>query len=159
MTTAMYVVESHPAKERVAVEHLSLQGFDPLLPLRCVAGGRPRPLFPSIVFVSIDMEEPGMRVYSRSISYTRGVKRIYGGEHPTPIRKREAMLILAQCAGGPLDEAAWRSLVVGLDVKVTEGPWADWQGVIEGFTSDRRMAQLVIGAWRVWQAVTHLEPA
>jgi transcription antitermination factor NusG len=158
MTTSMYVVESHPNKERLAVEHLGLQGFDPLLPL-ALRGGRVRPLFPRILFVSADLGVPGMRDYFRAVSYTRGVRRVFGGERPSAMPAREASVIIAQCAGGPLDETAWRALVVGMQVTVSDGAWRGWDGLIECFDDDRRRAQLVIGAWRVWQEVQLLEHA
>lgn len=83
--SAWYLVNTKAGKERLAVLQLRQQGFETYLPMRAPlrAGGEARPLFPSYLFVRVDLACPGWRaIYS-----TFGVKDVLSvgdGAHRRP---------------------------------------------------------------------------
>ncbi len=143
-----YVVQTHPHAEAKAAAHLERQGFSTYLPryLKRRRHARrieivPVPLFPSYLFVTIDM----LRQRWRSIQSTIGVSRLVcSGEEPAVLPA--AVLDELQSRH---DDAGFVQLDLrpkftpGDNVRIVEGAFAQCFGLYEGMADRERVAILL----------------
>lgn len=131
---AWYVVNTQPRAEGRAEYHLEMQGFSVFCPRyrRTVRHARKAksvlaPLFPSYLFVSLDIS----RDRWRSINGTRGVVRLLmqdGTPQPVPGGIIDGLRAKMR-ADGTFD---WTSTFeVGGSVRIADGPFADFVGTLE----------------------------
>ena len=103
-----------------------------------------RKFFPSYVLVRMDMNDNTWHLV-KSVPKVRG---FIGGEHPSPISDKEAKKILERVQEG-VDKPRPKVLFeVGEMVRVTEGPFADFNGVVEEVNYEKnrlRVAVLIFG--------------
>ena len=143
-----YVVHTQPHNEGRAEAHLRRQGFNTYLP-RYLCRRRharrsetvARPLFPRYLFVTFDLA----RDRWRSIQSTFGVSNlVLTGDTPKPL------------AGSVVDEIRGREgadgfvtlglpagLKPGSSVRLIDGLFADYEGVLERIAGDTRVAVLL----------------
>jgi transcriptional antiterminator RfaH len=124
-----YVVQTKPCHEAIAHENIQAIGFEAYLPtVRVEVRTRLKrftvlePLFPSYLFVSMDLSaEPWRKVAS-----AKGVQRILGvdGEHPTAVPDGALDQLRARFAAGEFTRGVQAPRVdVGDDVVVESGPF------------------------------------
>jgi transcriptional antiterminator RfaH len=143
-----YVVQSQPNAERKAVAHLNRQGFTTYLPRYLKRRRHARrvemvsvPLFPSYLFVAIDM----LTQRWRSIYSTTGVSRIVcNGDQPAQISARIVSGLKAredEVGFIQLDQRS--SLRSGDKIRVMEGVFTDILGLCDGMKDNERVAVLL----------------
>lgn len=121
------------ARELGANEQLKRQGFRTFLPfvMRNVSHARKvrrvrTPLFPGYVFVGLDLQ----RDRWRSVNGTFGVSRlVMGRETPLAVPRGIVEALISHAAYDGLCEAA-PDFVVGQDIRVVDGPFAQVVGKI-----------------------------
>jgi transcription antitermination factor NusG len=102
------------------------------------------PLFPCYVFVHVSPEE---RV---RVLQTSGVVNIVSvGGKPAPLREEEVAL-LRECAARPQAFQPHAFLQIGQRVRVRQGPFAGWEGVLTG---RKNAARLVVSLQQIMQSV------
>jgi len=143
-----YVVRTHPQSEIKALANLARQEFGTYLPTcrqwRKHARRRElvrRPLFPSYLFVSFDIE----RSRWRSVFSTFGVASlICSGEVPARVPDGTVEAIKAAEATGQFDYSnQLAQLKPGDQVKVASGPFADLVGRLQSHVSHERVRVLL----------------
>jgi transcription antitermination factor NusG len=104
----------------------------------------PAPLFPSYVFVHVNHEE---RV---RVLQTAGVVNIVSAAgRPSPLSAEEVAM-LHQCALRPRQVEPHPFLQIGQRVRVKQGPFAGWAGVL---TSMKNSARLVVSLEQIMRSV------
>lgn len=140
-----FVVHTRPHGEAQAKAHLERQGFVVFSPCyrKTIRHARQRreveaPLFPSYIFVQLDLTQPWS-----AVNGTRGVRRLLvQGERPMPLPAGfvEALLRQMQEPGAMAFEPSFR---IGDEVRVVEGPFADLMGTVEKLDASGRVRVLL----------------
>jgi transcription antitermination factor NusG len=103
------------------------------------------PLFPGYVFVNVSQEE---RV---RVLQTAGVVSIVAvAGKPSPLRDEEVSM-LRECAARPREVEPFPFLQSGQRVRVAQGPFAGWEGVLAYRKNCRR---LVVTIERIMQSIS-----
>jgi transcription antitermination factor NusG len=103
------------------------------------------PLFPCYVFVNVS---DGERV---RVLQTAGVVNILSmGDKPAPLRQEEVAM-LRECVARPYAVEPHELLRVGQRVRVKQGPFAGWEGVL---ARKKNSARLVVGLEQIMQSVS-----
>jgi transcription elongation factor/antiterminator RfaH len=141
-----YAVQTQPHTESQATYHLESQGYRVFCPRyrKIVRHARKTksilaPLFPNYLFVRLDIS----RDHWRSVNGTRGVVRLLmRGETPQPVPNRIVDGLQAQMrADGTID---WMpALKIGGDVRIVDGPFAEFLGKLEYFDAAGRVRVLL----------------
>jgi transcriptional antiterminator RfaH len=143
-----FVVHTQPNNETRAEYHLQRQGFSTYLPryLRQRRHARkvamvPRPLFPRYMFVALDVA----RDRWLSVQSTFGVSNlVLAGEKPMPVDDRVIDEIRAREGHDGLIQLGMPAgLKPGSPVRLIDGLFAEYQGVLERIADDRRVAVLL----------------
>jgi transcriptional antiterminator RfaH len=148
-----FVVRSKPRKEEHAVRHLARRGVEVFFPriLEPVGLGTnwtTVPLFPSYLFVEIDLHQD-----FHQIIWTPGVKGFVAfGEIPTAIQPR-VVHFLRQEAGADGVIRPTRRFHVGDRVRIKRGPFAGLIGIIEKPCSERGRIRVLMDFLRQGTAV------
>lgn len=161
MAERWYVVQTYSGyenrvkawlEERIKHEHLESKFGDILVPTEEVVEMRSgqkrkseRKFFPGYVLVQMDMDEEAWYLV-RSVPKVLGF--IGGGDKPTPISDKEAEKIMQRIAAGVDKPQPKHTFEPGEVVRVTEGPFADFNGVVEEVNYEKsrlRVAVLIFG--------------
>lgn len=143
-----YVVHTHPQGEKRAELNLQRQGFKAYFPryLRQRRHARrvdvvTRPLFPRYLFVALDLG----RDRWRAIQSTFGVSNLVSaGDRPLAISDAVVEEIRARESGdGYVTLGLPAGLKSGSPVRLTDGIFAEYEGVIDRIADDRRVAVLL----------------
>lgn len=146
-SAAWYVVQTRPNAEDVAYGHLQRQGFQPYLPryLKIRRHARridrvPRPLFPSYLFVSLDLGADRWRAVQSTVGVARLVCR---GDEPAPVPRGVVEDFIAhQDEDGMLHLGA-PAFRAGQPVRILDGAFASLVGLCEGMTDNERVMVLL----------------
>jgi transcriptional antiterminator NusG len=162
MAMRWYVIHTHPGTESQVKEILTNRiittGLDsnfgeimvPTEEVVAIRGGRrkseQRKFFPGYVFVQMEMNDEIWHF----VCSTPNVLGFIGGtsDRPTPITDKEANRIMQRIQEGvdkPKPKVLFES---GEVIRVTEGPFADFNGVVEEVNYDKhrmRVAVLIFG--------------
>lgn len=141
VTKRWYVLQSRPRQERRALENLSNQGFECILPLyqreRLRRGKRVQvdePLFPRYLFVHLDQITSNWYVLRNTYGVTNIVRFGY-----TPAAISDAVVArFAQC--DPADRHLFKS---GDTVNIASGPFAGLEGVYDQDDGEQRVIILL----------------
>lgn len=146
--------ESYVQKALVTMirdHHLEDSFADILVPTEQVVamqGGKKRSsarkFFPSYVLVRMEMND----VTWHHVKAVPKVRGFIGGEHPSPITDKEAENIIAQVQEGAEKPKPKVLFEVGEVVRVVDGPFADFNGVVEEVNYEKnrlRVAVLIFG--------------
>ena len=134
--------------KQAGVEHRFAEILVPTEQVVAMRGGQKRSserkFFPSYVLVRMEMDEDTWHLV-KSVPKVRG---FIGGEQPSPITEKEADRILARVQEG-VDKPRPKILFeVGEVVRVKEGPFADFNGMVEEVNYEKnrlRVAVLIFG--------------
>ena len=143
-----YVVQTRPNNEARAEINLKRQGFTTYLP--CYQRQRRharrtdivvRPLFPRYLFVQLDLA----RDQWRSVQSTFGVSALVAvGDRPAPLSSEVVEEIHArEGADGFVVLGLPPGLKPGASVRMIDGLFADYQGVLDRIGDERRVSVLL----------------
>jgi len=141
-----YVVHTRPHAEGRAISNLKRQGYLVFCPRtrKTVRHARKAtttlaPLFPNYLFVQLDIS----RDHWRSVNGTRGVIRlITQGEAPLPVPLGIVESLQARMGNdGAMNWAP--SLKIGQSVRICDGPFADFVGMLEHLDAAGRVRVLL----------------
>jgi transcriptional antiterminator RfaH len=142
MADHWFLVQFKPNSHNVADRNLKRQGFQIFLPLQEVTRRQDtrfvselRPLFPGYMFIRLDPE----RSPWRKVNSTYGVTRIVSfRDVPAPVPDGLVAALLDRCdeTGHVLAEGG---LAPGTEVKVIDGPFAEFAGTIETIEAEKRV--------------------
>ena len=135
----------------MAVNQLSRLASEVLLPLawrRIRRWGKKvdsvGPLFPGYLFARFNFE----RDYSQ-VRYARGVRElICFGPQPAIVPEWIINQLKARCASGPV-ELFERALVPAERVMVIDGPFREFEGMFERYTSGQERVAILLSAMRI----------
>jgi transcriptional antiterminator RfaH len=142
MAEHWFLVQFKPNSHKLADRNLKRQGFETFLPLQEVTRRQDarfisehRPLFPGYMFIRLDAESSPWR----KVNSTHGVSRIVSfGDVPAPVPDGLVAALLERS-----DESGvmitGSGLVAGGEVKVIDGPFAEFAGKIETIDAERRV--------------------
>jgi transcriptional antiterminator NusG len=103
-----------------------------------------RKFFPSYVLVQVELDEEMMHL----VNNIPGVTRFVGtGNRPVPVSEKEVDRILkrGETKGKETKEVREIPFHVGEQVKVTDGPFADFNGVIDEINPERGKLKVMVG--------------
>jgi transcriptional antiterminator NusG len=137
-------------ESRIKSMHMEDQIFDVVIPMEDVVefkGGRkvtvPRKIFPGYILTRLYMSDDAWFV----VRNTPGVTGFVGsGTKPTPLSRREVERILGvtkeeEAKKAPRFKPEWE---VGETVRVVEGPFADFNGMIEDINVDQSKVRVLV---------------
>jgi transcriptional antiterminator NusG len=161
MAERWYVVQTYSGyenrvktwlEERIKHEHMEDKFGQILVPTEDVVEMRSgqkrkseRKFFPGYVLVQMDMDEAAWYLV-RSVPKVLGF--IGGGDKPTPISDKEAENILQRVADRADKPQPKTTFEPGEVVRVTDGPFADFNGVVEEVNYEKNrlvVAVLIFG--------------
>ena len=130
-----YVIQTKPTAEETVRQHLANAELVTFLPkIRQMVRGqrktssRIRPLFPSYLFVQLDLDDPSRY---RMIRYTRGVRKILGdGALPVSVPDEMIDIIRERVDGSGVIEQSI-TMQKGDEVKIRSGVFKDLVGILE----------------------------
>jgi transcriptional antiterminator RfaH len=143
-----YVVHSQPSAEPKAAWHLRNQGYDIYLPryLRKIRHARrtmmvPRPLFPSYLFVAMDLDVTRWR----AIRSTVGVASLVcAGDRPAPVPVGIVEHIRQlEDENGMVHPPKAESFTKGQKVEIADGVFDGLIGLVDGMSDEARVILLL----------------
>jgi transcriptional antiterminator RfaH len=143
-----YVAHTQPHAEAKASQHLRRQGFDIYLPRHLKQRRHARrvekvaaPLFPSYVFVAIDMATQRWLSIDSTIGVTKLVRN---GDRPAPVPRLVIdALIHREDANGFIQLDHRPRFSPGDKIRIIGGAFCDCYGLYEGMSARERVAILL----------------
>jgi len=142
-----YAVYTKPKREDAvagSLENAGIEVFNPRLKQKKYMQGAYRnkisPLFPCYVFVKFEPETT-----AHMIKYTRGVKRVVGGDFPWPVSDEVIDLIRNQEEDGIIAIKP-PDLKYGDSVAINDGPLSGLRGIFEKELSGQERVVLLLSA-------------
>jgi transcription termination/antitermination protein NusG len=109
-----------------------------------------RKLYPGYVFVDMVLLDENQKVIEKPwyfIRDTQGIIGFVGGERPTPTAPEEIESIKAQIAASEDTERPKVSFEVGETVKINDGPFLNFSGVIEEIDPDKGKLRVTVNVF------------
>jgi transcriptional antiterminator NusG len=141
-------------EKRIKTEEMGDYIQEVLVPMEKVAevrGGKKtvsnRKLYPGYVFINMVLLDEGNRVIDRPwyfIRDTQGIIGFVGGDRPTPTPGDEIESIKAQISESEDTEKPKVQFDVGETVKVNDGPFLNFSGVIEEIDPDKGKLKVTV---------------
>jgi transcription termination/antitermination protein NusG len=106
-----------------------------------------RKLYPGYVFVDMVLLDENKRIVEKPWYFVRdtpGIIGFVGGDRPTPTPKAEIETIKEQIADSEDTEKPKVNFEVGETVKITDGPFLNFGGVIEEIEPDRGKLKVTV---------------
>lgn len=106
-----------------------------------------RKLYPGYVFIDMVLLDEGKRVIEKPwyfIRDTQGIIGFVGGERPTPTPRDEIESIKAQMSDSEERERPKVTFEVGETVKINDGPFLNFSGVIEEIEPERGKLKVTV---------------
>lgn len=106
-----------------------------------------RKLYPGYVFIHMRLYDDGRRLIERPwyfVRDTQGIIGFVGGEHPAPTPDEEVDAIKSQLAAFEDGERPKVDFELGETVKVNDGPFLNFSGVIEEIDPERGKLKVVV---------------
>lgn len=106
-----------------------------------------RKLYPGYVFIHMSLLDENRRIIERPwyfIRDTQGIIGFVGGERPTPASVEEIQLIKAQITESEDHEKPKVNFEVGETVKINDGPFLNFSGVIEEIEPERGKLKVTV---------------
>jgi transcriptional antiterminator NusG len=134
-------------EKRIKVEEMTELIKEVLIPTEKVAEVKKgkkttstRKFYPGYILVHMKLLDEKNQLLDRPwyfIRETPGLIGFIGGDHPVPLKQDEVESILAQIEERQEKVAPKVAFETGENVKVTDGPFQNFTGVIEGIDPDR----------------------
>ncbi|MBM3846023.1 MAG: transcription termination/antitermination factor NusG [Verrucomicrobia bacterium] len=141
-------------EKRIKTEEMSEFVHEVLVPMERVAEVRngkksvtTRKLYPGYVFVDMVLLDEANRVIEKPwyfVRETQGIIGFVGGERPTPTPKDEIESIKMQVSESEDTERPKVAFNVGETVKVNDGPFLNFSGVIEEIDPDKGKLKVTV---------------
>lgn len=141
-------------EKRIKTEEMSEYIHEVLVPMEKVAevrGGKKtvttRKLYPGYVFIDMALLDENNRIIEKPwyfIRDTPGIIGFVGGDRPTPTSPEEIASIKAQIADSEDTERPKVSYEVGETVKINDGPFLNFSGVIEEIDPERGKLKVTV---------------
>jgi transcriptional antiterminator RfaH len=147
MSARWYVVQTHAHSEAKAAGHLTRQGFGAYLPRYLKRRRHARrvetvaaPLFPSYLFVAVDMMCQRWRVIHSTIGVTR---LVCNGNEPASVPDVVVDALKRRENDEGFVQLERRRFEPGTLVQITDGAFASCLGLFEGMRDDERATVLL----------------
>jgi len=144
-------------EKRIKTEEMQDYIQEVLVPMEKVAEIRngkktvtSRKLYPGYVFIDIVLLDENQKVVEKPwyfIRDTQGIIGFVGGDRPTPTSLEEIETIKAQIAASEDTERPKVSFEVGETVKINDGPFLNFSGVIEEIDSDKGKLRVTVNVF------------
>jgi transcriptional antiterminator NusG len=144
-------------EKRIKTEEMEEYIREVLVPMEKVAEVRngkktvtARKLYPGYVFIDMVLLDENQRVIEKPwyfIRDTQGIIGFVGGDRPTPTAPEEIETIKAQIAASEDTERPKVSYEVGETVKINDGPFLNFSGVIEEIDPDRGKLKVTVNVF------------
>jgi len=144
-------------ERRIKPEEMGEYIKEVLLPMEKVAEVRngkksvtSRKLYPGYVFIDMVLLDEGQKVIERPwyfIRDTQGIIGFVGGDRPTPTPAEEIDSIKAQIAASEDTERPKVSFEVGETVKINDGPFLNFSGIIEEIDPDKGKLKVTVNVF------------
>lgn len=141
-------------EKRLKAEEMTEYVHEVLVPMEKVAEVRSgkktvtsRKLYPGYVFVDMVLLDEGKRLLPKPWQFvhdTPGIIGFVGGERPSPASAEEIDSIKAQISDSEDHERPKVSFEVGETVKINDGPFLNFSGVIEEIEPDRGKLKVTV---------------
>jgi len=109
-----------------------------------------RKLYPGYVFIDMALLDENQKVIEKPwyfIRDTQGIIGFVGGDRPTPTSLEEVETIKAQIAASEDTERPKVSFEVGETVKINDGPFLNFSGVIEEIDPDKGKLRVTVNVF------------
>jgi transcriptional antiterminator NusG len=109
-----------------------------------------RKLYPGYVFIDMVLLDENQKVIEKPwyfIRDTQGIIGFVGGDRPTPTSVEEIETIKAQIAASEDTERPKVSFEVGETVKINDGPFLNFSGVIEEIDPDKGKLRVTVNVF------------
>lgn len=144
-------------ERRIKTEEMSDYIKEVLLPMEKVAEIRngkksvtTRKLYPGYVFIDMVLLDENQRIVEKPwyfIRDTQGIIGFVGGDRPTPTPPDEISNIKMQIAASEDTEKPKVSFEVGETVKINDGPFLNFSGVIEEIDPDKGKLKVTVNVF------------
>lgn len=144
-------------EKRVKTEEMGDYIKEVLVPMEKVAEVRngkktvtSRKLYPGYVFIDMLLLDEGQKIIERPwyfIRDTQGIIGFVGGDRPTPTSPEEIESIKAQIAASEDTERPKVSFDIGETVKINDGPFLNFSGVIEEIDPDKGKLKVTVNVF------------
>jgi transcriptional antiterminator NusG len=144
-------------ERRIKTEEMSDYIKEVLLPMEKVAEIRngkksvtTRKLYPGYVFIDMVLLDETQRIVEKPwyfIRDTQGIIGFVGGDRPTPTPPEEIGNIKMQIAASEDTEKPKVSFEVGETVKINDGPFLNFSGVIEEIDPDKGTLKVTVNVF------------
>ena len=141
-------------EKRVKTEEMGDYVKEVLVPMEKVAEVRSgkktvttRKLYPGYVFIDMILLDENKRVIEKPwyfVRDTQGIIGFVGGERPTPTSREEIDVIKAQISDSEEREKPKVTFEVGETVKINDGPFLNFSGVIEEIEPNRGKLKVTV---------------
>jgi transcription termination/antitermination protein NusG len=158
MAKRWYIVHAHSGFEKKVAETIKEQATkkgldgsfeDILVPTQAITEVKKgkkvnteRKFFPGYVLVKMDMNDATWQVVKNTPRVTGFLGG--GGNKPQPISEAEAMRIFKQVEEGVTSETTTVLFEVGEQVKIVEGPFESFVGVVDGVDEDKKKLKVAV---------------
>jgi transcriptional antiterminator NusG len=144
-------------EKRLKTEEMGEYVREVLVPMEKVAEVRngkktvtTRKLHPGYVYIDVALLDENQRVLEKPwyfVRDTQGIIGFVGGERPVPVSPEEIEVIKAQIAESEDTERPKVSFEVGETVKINDGPFLNFSGVIEEIDPDKGKLKVTVNVF------------
>jgi len=141
-------------EKRLKTEEMTEHISEVLVPMEKVAEVRngkktvtTRKLYPGYVFINMALLDDNRRVIEKPwyfIRDTQGIIGFVGGERPIPVTPEEIAVIKEQISDSEDREKPKVSFEMGETVKINDGPFLNFSGVIEEIDPERGKLKITV---------------
>ena len=124
-------VERHPPQEEVQV-------------VKGVKRNIKQKFFPGYVFVRMDIDNPDRDKIWHVVKNVPKVTGFLGGNKPTPVPDNQVEQINKQITEGTMKPKVKIDIEEGENVKVIEGPFSNFNGVVENVDHDKGKIRVLV---------------
>ena len=141
-------------EKRLKIEEMEEYIHEVLVPMEKIAEVRngkktvsQRKLFPGYIFINVDLYDENKRLIEKPwyfIRDTQGIIGFVGGDRPTPTPSKEIETIKEQIADSEDTERPKVNFEVGETIKINDGPFLNFSGVIEEIDPERGKLKVTV---------------
>lgn len=146
MEDSWFVARTKPGGEKLARENFGRQGFRCFLPLEECQQKRGRrqvvlhrPLFPSYIFVALNLNRPGWTAVNSTYGVVRLVAKANGLPTAVPDAAVEELIARTDEYGCLLPP---EEIAIGSEMRIVKGPFANWVAEVEDAPDETRVRLL-----------------